>query len=111
MFIRNAGGKRSEHSSFKRSVPMRLRRSTPDGPGLAKMRRGKGFSYCDAQGSPVDDATQSRIRSLVVPPAWRSVWICPYSNGHIQAVGIDAAGQAAVHLPPAMADSARRRKV
>lgn len=72
---------------------MRLRRSTPDGPGLARTRRGKGFSYCDAQGSPVDDATQSRIRSLIIPPAWRSVWICPYPNGHIQAVGIDAAGR------------------
>jgi DNA topoisomerase-1 len=30
-----------------------------------------------------------RIRSLVIPPAWTSVWICPSKNGHIQAVGRD----------------------
>ena len=27
------------------------------------------------------------------PPAWKEVWICPYPNGHIQAVGADAAGR------------------
>jgi DNA topoisomerase IB len=34
-----------------------------------------------------------RIRQLTVPPAWREVWICPWPNGHIQAVGTDAAGR------------------
>ena len=34
-----------------------------------------------------------RIRDLVIPPAWKKVWICPYPNGHIQAVGTDAAGR------------------
>jgi DNA topoisomerase-1 len=34
-----------------------------------------------------------RIRGLVIPPAWRDVWICPDPRGHIQAVGIDAAGR------------------
>jgi DNA topoisomerase I len=29
----------------------------------------------------------------VVPPAWSDVWICPWPNGHIQAVGTDAAGR------------------
>lgn len=29
----------------------------------------------------------------MIPPAWRKVWICPHANGHIQAVGIDAAGR------------------
>ena len=29
----------------------------------------------------------------MIPPAWRDVWICPYPNGHIQAIGIDAAGR------------------
>ncbi len=40
-----------------------------------------------------DDATLERIRGLVIPPAWRKVWICPHQNGHIQAVGVDAAGR------------------
>ena len=34
-----------------------------------------------------------RIRELVIPPAWEDVWICPYPQGHIQAVGTDAAGR------------------
>ncbi|MFD1052227.1 DNA topoisomerase IB, partial [Kibdelosporangium lantanae] len=34
-----------------------------------------------------------RVAGLVIPPAWREVWICPYPNGHIQAVGIDDAGR------------------
>jgi DNA topoisomerase I len=29
----------------------------------------------------------------VLPPAWSDVWICPWPNGHIQAVGTDAAGR------------------
>ena len=27
----------------------------------------------------------------MIPPAWKDVWICPWPNGHIQAVGTDAA--------------------
>jgi DNA topoisomerase-1 len=34
-----------------------------------------------------------RIRSLAIPPAWTAVWICPYPNGHIQAVGRDQRGR------------------
>ncbi|SCG73336.1 DNA topoisomerase IB [Micromonospora coxensis] len=45
-------------------------------------------------GEPVRDPEQlSRLRELVVPPAWQDVWISPYPNGHIQAVGVDAAGR------------------
>lgn len=73
---------------------MRLRRSTVGGPGVRRVRRGRGFSYVDADGKTVDDAeTLDRISDLVIPPAWRNVWICPHPNGHIQAVGTDAAGR------------------
>jgi DNA topoisomerase I len=34
-----------------------------------------------------------RIRALAIPPAWTDVWICPWPNGHIQALGTDAAGR------------------
>lgn len=34
-----------------------------------------------------------RIRRLGIPPAWAEVWIAPQPHGHIQAVGIDAAGR------------------
>ncbi|VFA97962.1 DNA topoisomerase IB [Nocardia cyriacigeorgica] len=73
---------------------MRLRRSRPYGPGIRRIARGRGFSYVADSGEPVaDTATLERIRGLVIPPAWRKVWICPYPNGHIQAVGVDAAGR------------------
>jgi DNA topoisomerase IB len=41
----------------------------------------------------VDDEVLERIRALVIPPAWRRVWICERPNGHIQAVGVDVAGR------------------
>lgn len=73
---------------------MRLRRSDMQGPGLRRVRRGRGFSYQHPDGTAVTDAaTLERIKDLVIPPAWKRVWICPYPNGHIQAVGTDAAGR------------------
>jgi DNA topoisomerase-1 len=73
---------------------MKLRRSAVRGPGIRRVRRGKGFSYLDQDGAPItDEATLQRIKALVIPPAWKKVWICPHPNGHIQAVGTDAAGR------------------
>jgi len=65
---------------------MRLRRSVVTGPGLRRVRRGQGFSYHDRDGHVLtDEATLARIKGLVIPPAWKNVWISPYENGHIQA--------------------------
>jgi DNA topoisomerase-1 len=73
---------------------LRLRRSVVGAPGLRRVRRGRGFSYHHPDGTSVTDAgTLQRINDLVIPPAWKSVWICPHPNGHIQAVGTDAAGR------------------
>jgi DNA topoisomerase-1 len=73
---------------------MRLRTSTVNGPGLRRVRRGRGFSYVDDERQPVsDEEVLARIDALVIPPAWKKVWICPHPNGHIQAVGTDAAGR------------------
>jgi len=64
------------------------------GPGYRRVRRGRGFSYIDGQREPVDDPeVLARIEALVIPPAWKNVWICAHPNGHIQAVGTDAAGR------------------
>lgn len=72
----------------------RLRRAHPDRPGWTRRRRGRGWQYLDEKGRPVTDPDQlSRIRSLVIPPAWQDVWISPHANGHIQAVGTDDAGR------------------
>lgn len=73
---------------------MRLRRSALSAPGISRKRRGKGFAYYGPDGSLLnDDPTIARIKALVIPPAWKKVWICPFPNGHIQAVGTDAAGR------------------
>jgi DNA topoisomerase IB len=72
----------------------RLRRSDPAVPGLTRRRAGKGFTYLDASGERLTDvAALERIKALAIPPAWRDVWICPWPNGHIQAIGTDAAGR------------------
>jgi DNA topoisomerase I len=72
----------------------RLRRSDCAGPGIRRVRRGRGFSYLYPDGRPVLEAdVLARVRELVLPPAWRDVWICPWPNGHIQAIGTDAAGR------------------
>jgi len=73
---------------------VRLRRSTLDKPGLTRKRRGKGFAYYDSDGELLtDEKTLQRVKDLVIPPAWKKVWISPHPNGHIQAVGTDAAGR------------------
>lgn len=63
-------------------------------PGIRRKRAGRGFTYVDAEGRRVTDReTLRRIRSLVIPPAWTHVWICPAGNGHLQATGRDARGR------------------
>lgn len=71
-----------------------LRYVTGDGPGITRRRKGQTFAYFDVNEKPVHDtAILERVRSLVIPPAWENVWICPTENGHIQAVGRDARGR------------------
>src|ERR671911_2297625 len=71
----------------------RLRRVTPQMKGWTRRRAGRGFAYYDSDGGRLPPEEVERIRSLAIPPAWRDVWICPYPNGHIQALGTDAAGR------------------
>ena len=72
----------------------RLKRSDCSGPGITRKRRGKGFSYHDRDGNRITEPeVLERIAELVIPPAWKDVWICPYPMGHIQATGIDDAGR------------------
>jgi DNA topoisomerase-1 len=73
---------------------MRLRRSVLSKPGIARKRRGNGFAYYDPDGELlVDEDALGRIEELVIPPAWKKVWISPNPNDHIQAVGTDVAGR------------------
>ncbi|MEX0762447.1 MAG: DNA topoisomerase IB [Dehalococcoidia bacterium] len=68
--------------------------TSDDEPGIRRVRRGKGFSYYDPAENLVQDSrVLSRIKSLVIPPAWTDVWICMEPNGHLQATGRDAKGR------------------
>src|SRR4051812_10837965 len=68
-----------------------LRYVTDDVPGITRLRKGDTFVYRLPNGKAVREPdTLRRIRSLVIPPAWTDVWICPQENGHIQATGRDA---------------------
>ena len=72
----------------------RLRCADPSLPGFTRRRAGKGFVYYDDAGRRIADIeVLERIKALAIPPAWKDVWICPWPSGHLQAVGIDAAGR------------------
>ena len=52
------------------------------------------FRYADARGKPITDPAKiERIESLVIPPAWRDVWISPRAGAKLQATGLDKAGR------------------
>ena len=72
---------------------VRLRTVSPSSRGWTRRRAGKGFVYVDEHRQRLGPEDVERIRGLVIPPAWENVWICPVPNGHIQAVGTDAAGR------------------
>jgi DNA topoisomerase-1 len=52
------------------------------------------FRYYDARGNRITDPDKlARIAALVIPPAWRDVWISPRANAKLQATGVDGAGR------------------
>ena len=68
--------------------------TTDANPGIRRTRHGSTFRYFGPDGRRVTSADElARIRSLVIPPAWEHVWICPDPRGHLQATGRDARGR------------------
>src|ERR671922_776860 len=62
--------------------------------GWKRLGRSGRFRYVDARGNPITDEEKlERIRALVIPPAWKEVWISPKPSAKLQATGIDAAGR------------------
>lgn len=54
----------------------------------------KNFKYFDVHGKQIKDKNHlERIKSLVIPPAWRFVRINPSKSSKIQVVGIDKRGR------------------
>ena len=67
--------------------------STDEDDGWHRRKRGSGFAYADTHGNKPGDKDLSRIKALVIPPAWTNVWICKDERGHIQATGRDQRGR------------------
>lgn len=71
-----------------------LRYVSDESPGYFRQKNRNTFSYYDTEGNKIKDVKSlERIQKLVIPPAWKNVWICPRSNGHLQATGIDEKGR------------------
>src|SRR5215831_14086500 len=71
-----------------------LRYVTDQIRGISRVTRKSGFQYFDPGGRAVrDQETLQRIRSLVIPPGWGNVWICPYPKGHLQVTARDSRGR------------------
>ena len=71
-----------------------LRYVSDEQPGYTRKRRGKKFAYFDTVGKEIRDETRIlRLNRLAIPPAYTDVWICPSSNGHLQATGRDDRGR------------------
>lgn len=88
-----------------------LRHVGDDEPGLTRRRRGRGFSYAQADGTIISDPkVRARIASIAIPPAWRDVWICADAEGHIQATGFDEAGRKQYRYHPDWQDWRARAK-
>jgi DNA topoisomerase-1 len=71
-----------------------LRYVNPLEPGLRRLKFGAGFRYINPKNHPISDQRLiERIQKIVIPPAWKDVWICRDSKGHIQAMGRDDRGR------------------
>ena len=52
------------------------------------------FRYLDGRGRRIEDPDKiERIEELVIPPAWKDVWISPRAGAKLQATGVDNAGR------------------
>jgi DNA topoisomerase-1 len=76
-----------------------------------KGSKSKGFRYFDVQGKQItDEDSLERIRSLVIPPAWRFVRISPSANSPLQAVGVDTTGRVQYKYHTKFSERQQRKK-
>jgi DNA topoisomerase I len=63
-------------------------------PGIRRIGSKTRVRYVAPNGRTISaPAELQRIKSLVIPPAWTDVWICPDPRCHLQATGRDARGR------------------
>jgi len=93
--VRKAGNRNGAEAASDESAAAAeeagLQYVSDERPGYRRRINGKGFEYLDTEGKRIrDEQRLLRIKRLAIPPAWTHVWICPSSNGHLQATGRDA---------------------
>jgi DNA topoisomerase I len=68
-----------------------LRYVLDDDKGYSRELNGSGYKYLNCQGRVLrGKKVRERIEGLVIPPAWKDVWICRFDNGHLQVTGYDS---------------------
>ena len=76
------------------AVAAGLRYVTDAMPGIRRHRHGRGFTFIGPDGEVIRSRESlKRFHSLVIPPAWTEVWICPHEDGHLQVTARDARGR------------------
>ena len=88
-----------------------LRYVTDGISGIRRRRAGAGWVFFASDGNRIKDPdVRSRIASLVIPPAWTDVWICPHAKGHIQVTARDARGRKQYRYHPLYREARDRSK-
>jgi DNA topoisomerase I len=86
----NRGDSMNMHRDYKQTAEAASLKYVSDAAmGITRKRKGKGWAFYYNDTLVHDKETIARIKHLAIPPAWSNVWICPKSNGHIQATGMD----------------------
>jgi DNA topoisomerase-1 len=89
-----SGSNRSSEEALQSAKAAGLQYILDHTPGILRKQQGKITRYLRPDGTAVkEQACLKRIRSLVIPPAWKDVWICMDPQGHLQATGRDARGR------------------
>ncbi|MGQ7947433.1 DNA topoisomerase IB [Flavobacterium sp. WC2509] len=71
-----------------------LRYAINTNAGYYRQRKNDDFIFIDQSKKVIrNKQILERIKKLAIPPAWESVWISPYENGHLQATGVDTKGR------------------
>ncbi|MEO6670886.1 MAG: DNA topoisomerase IB [Ferruginibacter sp.] len=77
------------HDPVKTAEAVNLVYVTDAEPGIVRQKKGKNYTYVYKEKKLTEEEELQRIKKLVLPPAWESVWICALENGHLQATGLD----------------------
>ncbi len=71
------------------------------GIAVAAHRASSPYKHSERKAEVQDAATLRRIRALVIPPAWKNVWIAPFANAHLAATGHDEQTVNSIAIIPA----------